>query len=335
MHVSSLQFAHACAAEKNSVLRLSFKEKVLQSDKSVRKYTGMQSKNVLCGIFQIIQRKVKKINYWNGPKHFSKKVNQGRRGRPKTNSQFDEYLITLIYIRQGIRRNLLADLFGVSESYVGCVITTWINVLHTVFKRWLKWPTQETVRKNLPENYPAKYSDTRIILDCTEFFTVKPGNCTAQAATYSTYKHHNTAKALVGITPTGLISFVSRAYGGNTSDRHITEKEFVEKIEPGDAVMVDRGFNIADLLLERKAKLHIPPFTRKGNGNNQKILNQSEIAKTREVASLRIHVERAIERMKNYKILSQALDISLWPLLDQLLVIIAVMCNMEPPLLSE
>ncbi|KAK3893458.1 hypothetical protein Pcinc_002721 [Petrolisthes cinctipes] len=37
-------FAHACAAEKNSVLRLSFKEKVLQSDKSVRKYTGKEGR---------------------------------------------------------------------------------------------------------------------------------------------------------------------------------------------------------------------------------------------------------------------------------------------------
>ncbi|KAK4301496.1 hypothetical protein Pmani_026274 [Petrolisthes manimaculis] len=34
-------FAHACAAEKNSVLRLSFKEKVLQNDKSVRNFQDM------------------------------------------------------------------------------------------------------------------------------------------------------------------------------------------------------------------------------------------------------------------------------------------------------
>ena len=145
----------------------------------------------------------------------------------------------------------------------------------------------------------------------------------------------NTVKLLVGITPTGLITFVSNVYGGCTSDRYIFEKEFLEKVEPGDAIMVDRGFNIADLLLEKKAKLHIPPFTRKKGGSDQRILTQNEIARTREIASLRIHVERAIERMKNYKLLSQAIDKNLWPLLDQLMIIVAVMCNMEPPLLNE
>ncbi len=77
------------------------------------------------------------------------------------------------------------------------------------------------------------------------------------------YQHHNTVKALVGITPTGLITFVSDVYGGNTSDRFITEHDFLHKVEPGDAIMVDRGFNIADLLLPRGAKVHMPPFTRK------------------------------------------------------------------------
>lgn len=201
-------------------------------------------------------------------------------------------------------------------------------------KTQLKYPSAETVKKNLPENYPSKYRDTRVILDCTEFFTVKPRNCTAQAVTYSNYKHHNTIKLLVGITPTGLITFVSNVYGGNASDRHIFEKEFLGKVEPGDAIMVDRGFNVADLLLEKKAKVHNPPFTRK-NGSNQRMLNQNEIQKTKEIASLRIHVERAIERMKNYKLLARTIDMSLWPLLDQIMVIVAVMCNMEPPLLQE
>ena len=102
---------------------------------------------------------------------------------------------------------------------------------------------------------------------------------------------------MVGITPTGLIIFVSKVYGGSASDRYIFEEEFLDKVEPGDAIMVDRGFNVADFLLEKKAKLHIPPFTRKKDGSDSRSLNQSEIVKTREIASLRIHVERAIERI--------------------------------------
>ncbi|XP_076030603.1 uncharacterized protein LOC143018907 [Oratosquilla oratoria] len=126
-------------------------------------------------------------------------------------------------------------------------------------------------------------------------FTVKPSNPSAQAATYSQYKHHNTLKVLVGIIPIGLITFVSSVYGGNTSDRYTAEAEFIHKVDPGNAIMVDRGFNIGDLILQRGAKLHVPPFTRKASKG--RMLTQSEIAKTRSIATVRIHVVRAIVRM--------------------------------------
>lgn len=240
------------------------------SDKSVRKYTGMLSKKILYGMFEIIQKRVVSIKYWKGPRKCNKNSKRSRPSRNKKGKEFNEYLMTLIYIREVMEMEVLADLFGVSQSHVSCIITTCINVLYKVFRKQLKYSSAETVKRNLPENYPSKYRDTRIILDCTEFFTVKPRNCTAQAVIYSSYKHHNTVKLLVGITPTGLISFVSNVHGGNASDRHIFEKEFLDKVERGDPIMVDRGFNVADLLLEKKAKVHIPPFTRKKNGSDVK-----------------------------------------------------------------
>ncbi|RUM28700.1 MAG: hypothetical protein DSY42_07915 [Aquifex sp.] len=229
---------------------------------------------------------------------------------------------------------ILADWFGISKSSVTCIINTWINLLYQILKDWLIWPSADQVKSTLPANFPPKYADTRIILDCTEFSLVKPKNCSAQASTYSQYKHQNTVKVLIGITPRGLITFVSKPYGGNTSDRHISEMELLGKIEQGDAVMVDRGFNIGDLLLQRGAKLYMPPFTRKAENGKDKALNQSEILKTRNIASLRIHLERAIERIKNFKILSNRITFNLWPLLYQVLVIVSVFCNLQPPLLK-
>jgi len=98
--------------------------------------------------------------------------------------------------------------------------------------------------------------------------------------------------------------------------------------------MVDRNFNIGDLLLQRGVKLHMPPFTRKKEDGTGKTLNQREILKTREIASLRIHVERAIGRMKNFKILTNTMHFNLWPLLYQILVIVAVFCNLLPSLVK-
>ena len=50
-----------------------------------------------------------------------------------------------------------------------------------------------------------------VIIDCFEVFIDRPTNLMARAQTFSNYKHHNTAKILIGITPQGTISFVSEA----------------------------------------------------------------------------------------------------------------------------
>lgn len=59
------------------------------------------------------------------------------------------------------------------------------------------------------------------------------------------------------------------------SDRHNAEKEIIDKIEPGEAVMVDRGYNIGHLLQE-SAKLRMPPFKRGKNSTlyRKEIFNQ-------------------------------------------------------------
>ena len=47
------------------------------------------------------------------------------------------------------------------------------------------------------------------IIDCFEIFIARPNNLKARALTWSNYKHHNTAKYLIGITPQGKICFIS------------------------------------------------------------------------------------------------------------------------------
>lgn len=106
---------------------------------------------------------------------------------------------------------------------------------------------------------------------------------------------------MVGITQSGAISFISDVYESSMSDKDIfKESGILNKLNEGDLVMMDRGFNIRDLLLKKGADIVIPPYL----GDRANLTPQEE-AQTRTIAKLRIHVERVIERMKKFKILKK------------------------------
>lgn len=54
-------------------------------------------------------------------------------------------------------------------------------------------------------------------MNATELFIEMPSNPSAQQLTFSSYKNHNTPKALVEITPLGAVCFISDLYEGNIS----------------------------------------------------------------------------------------------------------------------
>ena len=126
---------------------------------------------------------------------------------------------------------------------------------------------------------------------------LRPKSLSAQAATWSEYKRHNIFKFLVGITPAGFILFLS-CYGSRTSDKIIArDSGFYDLLERDDEVMVDRGYQIQDDLLLHFFIFLVPPGARV---KSQMI--KSEVKKTKEEANFRIHVERALNRIKFFRI---------------------------------
>ena len=131
-----------------------------------------------------------------------------------------------------------------------------------------------------------------------EFSSEQPKNPEAQQLTFFTYKNHNTLKSLIGISGDGVIKLVLES--GSISDRDLTVKCGLlnKDWSKGDVLMADRGFEIQDDLAHLGVKLNIPPFL-KGKGQ----FEEGELVETRHIAKYRIHVERAIQLIKNYHIL--------------------------------
>ena len=148
----------------------------------------------------------------------------------------------------------------------------------------------------MPEPFKKTYPSTRCIIDYTEPFCQRPGSLSVQNSLYSNYKHHVTYKRLVGIAPSGAVTFVSQLYPGSTSDKEIVLKcGILEKKlwEENDSVMADRGFLIHEDVKKIGVTLNIPAFL---NGREQ--LTKAEVKESQTIASVRIHVERAIQRIK-------------------------------------
>lgn len=102
------------------------------------------------------------------------------------------------------------------------------------------------------------------------------------------------------------MAFVSYLYPGCISDKELTKQSgILELLEKGDSVMADRGFDIKEYLDLLGVELNMPPFMKKN-----KQLDESELVKTRWIATLRIHVERAMEQLKNFHIFDRPLTSS-------------------------
>ena len=219
-----------------------------------------------------------------------------------------ELILVLMRLRLGLLEQDLAYRFGINQSNVSRIFTKWIVVIAERLSFLVKWPERSELLKTMPSCFLENFKTCVVILDCFEIFIEKSANLTARAQTYSSYKSNNTVKVLLGITPQGTISYVSEPWGGRTSDVYLTENcGILQNLLPGDTVIADRGFTIGDAVGLYCAELRIPEFTR---GKSQ--LNQIDVDKTRDLARVRIHVERVIGLMRNkFTILQNILPIKM------------------------
>lgn len=246
-------------------------------------------------------------------------------------SVINQFFLTIIKLRQHKTNFELSRLFNISETAVVNIWVTWINFMARQWREVNIWPERDIVRFFSPRDFRAKFPSTRLIIDGTECPVMKPKSPIAQQSTFSTYKNRNTVKLLVGSTPGGLVSYVSPAYGGSTSDRQICERSSLTRIcDKGDSVMADKGFNVQDLFAPYDVSVNIPTFFRKKNRMTGKT-----VLKDRAISSKRVHIERIIGLAKTYKILKDPLNITETKLASEITFVCFMLCNFKTCIIPE
>ncbi|KAL2096811.1 hypothetical protein ACEWY4_006018 [Coilia grayii] len=231
----------------------------------------------------------------------------------------DHLLVVLMKLKIGFSNKYLAYKFNVSNSTISNICRAWIPTMATVLKPLIKWPSKGAVLKSLPHSF-KNFKRCRCIIDCTGIFIDRPTNVTARAQTWSNYKHSNTIKYLIGISPAGAITFISSGWG----DKQITrESGILNLLEQNDEVLADRGFLIRDDLAALGVTLRIPSFTK-----GKKQLAAHEVDRSRQLSRVRIHVECVIGRWKTFKILQTVIPVSQVDMLDDIVIICAALTNL-------
>ena len=182
------------------------------------------------------------------------------------------------------------------------------------------------------ECYEA-FKNLRVVLDCTELMTQRSSNLEARKKTFSNYKHYDSAKFLVGISPNLTVNFVSKAWGGRASDKLITLKSssLMESLEDGDAVMADRGFNVAADFKKKGVQLLIPDF----KGRDRAQISQKEASRSEYISKARIHVERVIQRIKTFYFLERTVRLNMHDIIEQVFTVCAYLTNFQMPVVRK
>jgi len=230
--------------------------------------------------------------------------------------------------RHALDLKFMAFVLKTSESTVQRIFNGWVIFVATIFNRIDLLPGHGFLLQKMPKDFVTTgHGLTDLIIDATEFKFECATNYDLSALMFSHYKNTQTGKALIGIAPHGMGILFSDIYPGSISDSAITEEsDTLAYVREEHELMSDRGFAIQELCASKGVFLNRP----KQKDCDQ--FSENDVQNNFNIASTRIHVERYIGRVRDWRILNRV-----WPLsqIDLLSSVWQMLCHvvnltMEP-----
>ncbi|XP_034951845.1 uncharacterized protein Camp [Chelonus insularis] len=143
----------------------------------------------------------------------------------------NKLLLTLIKLRRNESFHNLHIMFEIDVNTVYEIFVEVLNSLWSVLHGFIHWPTRELVKSSLPPVFDKYHPNARVI---KEYITTK----IKDNQDISLFQGQSTAKFLVGISPTGVICFVSKCYAGTTENSFVTENSgLLDLVDPRDVII--------------------------------------------------------------------------------------------------
>lgn len=178
----------------------------------------------------------------------------------------------------------------------------------------------------MPEVFNQNYKNCRVIIDATEFCVERPNSIEQWVLFYSHYKKGFRVKVVIGYTPCGFISLISKSHGGTATYPQITVSSgLLELLEPGDVVLADKGFPQIKSILDNSGKdmlVVMPPFLE----NNT--FTEEVVERTYDVAKVRIYIERIMQRIRTYKTVDK-FTLKMLPHVDDIIFMCCTLVNLQ------
>ncbi|XP_041965031.1 uncharacterized protein LOC121723432 [Alosa sapidissima] len=173
------------------------------SPEDIRYYTRFPSYRHLMAFWDLIEAATTKmVRVTRARKNYvASTITESPLTRPTKLLPIDELFLFLTYLSTGCTQRELGHRFNIHRTTVSRIIVTWANFLYSLLGSICIWMSPTAVKANLPQAFDGNYSDTNIILDCTELRCQTPSSLLLQSEVFSTYKSHCTFKAMVGMSP--------------------------------------------------------------------------------------------------------------------------------------
>ena len=166
----------------------------------------------------------------------------------------------------------------------------------------------------MPECFKATHPIARVIIDCTKSFCEKPSSLAIQSRLFSYCTHHITYNSLAGIFTFVAVTFVSKLYDSFTSDIKIVKRCGILIEDSGVRMMTFGRYRIYnEKTVGAGFTLNISSFLA---WKDQ--LSQEEVTESQTIAAMRIHVQRATQRIKYFRQIRHKIPLTMHGSINQI-----------------